>query len=146
MSFKGNYFSAPWNSNNPTLAVSNTFCCNFHWSQRRSCVLSSKLRVMYAAKQPPKLFPSLVESLATHCLISGTMDEQSLVSYRVSRLVLFFLFTLLLLLQSVGENVLSAQRSCCRLFMSHLFCFLLLPPTLHSLALSLANHSVLHKR
>lgn len=38
----------------------------------------SKLRVMYAAKQPPKPLPSLAESLAVHRLISGTMDEQSL--------------------------------------------------------------------
>lgn len=83
----------------------------------------SKLRVMYAAKQPPKPLPSLAESLAVHRLISGTMDEQAL---RYLVCVSRFLLTPLLLLQSIGEM--------CFLFLLpslYVSCFLLpfLPPT-----------------
>lgn len=86
MSFKGNYFSATWNRINPMLAVCNVLCNSIGHGTAAAFFYqaSRKLRVMYAAKQPPKLLPRQVESLAIHRLRSGTKDEQSLVSYCVS--------------------------------------------------------------
>lgn len=96
---------------------------------------------MYAAKQLPKLLPSLVESFAMHHLRPGTMDEQALISYCASCLVLFSLLILLLLLpwlQSFGEM---CFLFCC-LVVSRLFCAFY---SSHK-KFALVIHSVLHIR
>lgn len=149
MSFKGNYFSAPWNSNNSTQAVCDTICVIplVTALQPRSFYQASrKLRVMFAAKQPPKLLPCLVDSLAMPCLRSGTMDEQSLINYCVSTLNVVL---------PVNTVTVAAVAAICWEICAFRSAFLLpsfnvpsfiLPLSSSHLALSLANHSVLHKR
>lgn len=80
---------------------------------------------MFAAKTSSEA-PSRSESLATHCLISGTTEERPLVRYPAP----FFLLALLLLLKKRKEKENCAFRSASS-SPSHLFCsFFPQPPRL----------------